>query len=291
MLAADNKCFLAQRQAQLGHTNSSTDGIIILVHVSHNKNTVSLQHLLMNRLRHNTCTHTRTFGTNTARAAKELRILILHNNSLVAAASQCQIQALIGIADKLLQRHTIASYTNTYGRRYFVAAADFTHLIKYHELIFHHIHYGRLRKAHQAAFLIHTADKALLGGSPLRQQLVDFAIQIGHIGFTQPAHNLFVVIKAHIGQAQLIIAAFLAQQLIICNISQKKHQTAGGIFLFTVMLLRFYTVIAHTVIVVLNLNNLLSVTHAHQLKGILRQRQNLLRLFALQIAFAGPGGK
>ena len=56
-------------------------------------------------------------------------------------------------------------------------------------------------------------------------------------------------------------------------------------------LLRFYTVIAHTIIVVLNLNNLLSVTHAHQLKRILCQRQNFLRLFALQITFAGPGGK
>ena len=87
MLAADNIGFLAQRQAQLSHTNGSADSIIILINVSHNKDTVSLQHLLMNRLRNDTGTYTRTFCTNTARAAKELRIFILHNNSLVTAAS------------------------------------------------------------------------------------------------------------------------------------------------------------------------------------------------------------
>ena len=54
---------------------------------------------------------------------------------------------------------------------------------------------------------------------PLRQQLVDFAVQIGDIRLAQATHNLFVVVEAHIGQAQAVIIIFLAQQLIVRDIS------------------------------------------------------------------------
>ena len=125
-------------------------------------------------------------------------------------------------------------------------------------------------------------------GRPLRQQLVDFAVQIGYIRLAQATHNLFVVVEAHIGQTQAVIIIFLAQQLIVRDIRQIQHQAAGRIRPFAMALLRLHAVILHIVIAVFKLQRLLAVMHAEQLKGICRQRQNLLRLQAVDILLAHP---
>ena len=288
MLALDDIGRLAQRQAQLRHADGRTDSVIVLIHMSHDKNLIRLLHLLVNRLSNDTCAYTRTLGADAARAAEELRVLILKHNSLVAAASQGQIKALVRVADKLLQRYAVAGHTNAHRWRNLVAAADFAHTVKNHKLVVHHIQHCRLRKAQKAALLVHAADKALMRSRPLRQQLVDFAVQIGDIRLAQAAHNLLVVVEAHIGQTQAVIIIFLAQQLIVRDIRQIQHQAAGCIRPFAMALLRLHAVILHIVIAVFYLQRLLAVMHAEQLKGIRRQRQNLLRLQAVDILLAHP---
>ena len=75
--ACHNIGFLIQGKAQLRHAHGSTNGVVILVMVAHNKNSIRLLHLLVNGLRHNARPHTGALGNHSGGAAKELRILIL----------------------------------------------------------------------------------------------------------------------------------------------------------------------------------------------------------------------
>ena len=75
--AGHNIGFLVQGKAQLSHTHSSANSIIILVVMTHNKDSISLLHLLMNGLRHNTRPHASTLCRYRRGTTKELGIFIL----------------------------------------------------------------------------------------------------------------------------------------------------------------------------------------------------------------------
>ena len=83
-----NISFLIQGQGKFRHTNSTANGIVVFVGMSHNENFISSLHLLVNGLRHNTSTHASTFCRHGRCATEELSCFVLHDNRLVATTAQ-----------------------------------------------------------------------------------------------------------------------------------------------------------------------------------------------------------
>ena len=144
--------------------------------MSHNENFIGSLHLLVDSLRYNAGTHAsclRRYGRSTT---EELICLILNNNSLVAAASQRQVQYIVSVLNQFVQSIAITSNTNTQSRRNLIACTNFAHSIENSKLFFNNFSNCAVSKACQTLFLIHTADKTILFGNPLGNYFVNLAV-------------------------------------------------------------------------------------------------------------------
>ena len=95
----------------------SANTIVIFSIMPHHKDTVRIQHNLMQRMRHNPSTHTSIFFIPRCFSTKELHIFPMIHTHLVATTAQCNFQGSLCLFSLHFHRIRSQSNAHTNGRR------------------------------------------------------------------------------------------------------------------------------------------------------------------------------